>query len=190
MIEWHKHHLVPRHAGGDDSPGNLVKVNIPLHAVLHKIRFQETGDKFDEVAYLSLEGQIGHQEARLEASHESMRRKAKEDPEWREEVNQKISDALVGRPSPKPESSRENYRKANIEHSLHLNTRSSWGHLKGVTSPLKGLRGHKYNHEEVLILRREGHSWASIGERVCIPKSTVQRYYTEHNNKENHDTEI
>ena len=41
---FHKHHLIPKHAGGDNSSSNLVKVNIAMHAFLHRLRYAEKGD--------------------------------------------------------------------------------------------------------------------------------------------------
>lgn len=63
MITWHKHHLVPKHAGGTDDSSNLVRVNIPMHAMLHRIRYEETGDEYDRIAWKALSGQITNQEA-------------------------------------------------------------------------------------------------------------------------------
>ena len=36
MIKWHKHHLIPRHAGGSDDPSNLLKCNVAMPAFLHQ----------------------------------------------------------------------------------------------------------------------------------------------------------
>jgi hypothetical protein len=41
---FHKHHLIPKYAGGDNSPDNLVRVNIAMHAFLHSLRYVEKGD--------------------------------------------------------------------------------------------------------------------------------------------------
>ena len=49
-IIWHKHHIVPRHAGGTDDASNLIKVNIAMHAFLHEQRYKEFGTKKDLLA--------------------------------------------------------------------------------------------------------------------------------------------
>lgn len=59
----HKHHIIPRHAGGTDSPSNIKLLTIPDHAVEHKILFEKYGRWQDEIAFKSLSGQISHLEA-------------------------------------------------------------------------------------------------------------------------------
>jgi hypothetical protein len=72
-INYHTHHIVPKHAGGTDDPSNLVKVNKAMHAFMHRLRYQETGDKWDKIAYKALEGQITHAEATAQARQEFRR---------------------------------------------------------------------------------------------------------------------
>jgi general stress protein YciG len=72
-INYHTHHLVPKHAGGTDDPSNLVRVNVAMHAFLHKLRYKETGDTWDKIAYEALEGQITHAEATSQARQEFRR---------------------------------------------------------------------------------------------------------------------
>ena len=63
IIHYHTHHLVPTHAGGTDDPSNLVKVNVAMHAFMHRLRYIEIGDLWDKIAYESLSGLITHAEA-------------------------------------------------------------------------------------------------------------------------------
>ena len=72
-INYHLHHIVPKHAGGTVNPGNLVRVNVAMHAFLHKLRYEETGDKWDKIAYEALEGQITRAEATAQARQEFRR---------------------------------------------------------------------------------------------------------------------
>ena len=58
----HKHHIVPRHAGGTDDPANLIELTIAEHAEAHRLLFEEYGRWQDRVAWLSLSGIIGHEE--------------------------------------------------------------------------------------------------------------------------------
>lgn len=51
--------------GGTDDPKNLLKVNIPLHAFLHKILYEEHNFKEDLIAYQALTKQITKAEAFL-----------------------------------------------------------------------------------------------------------------------------
>ena len=76
-IYWHYHHVVPRHAGGTDDKSNLIKVNIPMHAFLHRQRYIETGDEFDRIAADMLGGRTASEQARIAACKEGQRRSDK-----------------------------------------------------------------------------------------------------------------
>jgi len=56
-IYTHKHHIVPRHAGGDNSEDNLVELTIEDHAIAHRIRYKLYGQIQDKLAWRMLEGQ-------------------------------------------------------------------------------------------------------------------------------------
>ena len=85
---WHYHHLVPRHAGGSDDKSNLVKVNVAMHAFLHQLRYDETGDEYDRIAAQSLRKQIGRQEATTQAVKEAFKRLGKE---WTKSLANKVA---------------------------------------------------------------------------------------------------
>lgn len=61
----HKHHIVPRHAGGTDDPSNLVELTVEDHAIAHLVRYRIYKDERDHVAYRMLTGQISKQDAIL-----------------------------------------------------------------------------------------------------------------------------
>ena len=54
----HKHHIIPIHAGGTNSPNNLIELTVAEHAEAHKILFEKYGRWQDEVAWRGLSGQI------------------------------------------------------------------------------------------------------------------------------------
>lgn len=58
----HKHHIIPKHAGGSDDPSNLVELTIEEHAEAHRLLFLEHGRWQDELAWKGLAGLIGHDE--------------------------------------------------------------------------------------------------------------------------------
>ena len=58
----HKHHIVPKHAGGSDDPINLQELTISEHADAHKKLYEKYGRWQDKVAWLSLSGMIGKDE--------------------------------------------------------------------------------------------------------------------------------
>lgn len=65
-IYTHKHHIIPRHAGGTDDPSNLVELTIEDHAIAHEVRYRIYGDDRDRVAALMIRGQISGYDAFIE----------------------------------------------------------------------------------------------------------------------------
>ena len=51
-----KHHIVPKHHGGEDISENIIEVDIREHALLHKKILEETGCKTCYKSYKSLMG--------------------------------------------------------------------------------------------------------------------------------------
>jgi hypothetical protein len=86
----HKHHIIPKHIGGTDSPDNLVELSIEEHAEAHRVLYEEHGRIQDKRAWLGLAKIITGKEiiAEILSSPKS------------EEHKQKISQALKGRPAP------------------------------------------------------------------------------------------
>ena len=58
----HKHHIIPRHAGGTDESTNIIELTIEEHAEAHKKLFEQYGRKEDELAWKCLSGIISKQE--------------------------------------------------------------------------------------------------------------------------------
>ena len=58
----HKHHIIPRHAGGTDDPSNLVELTVEEHANAHRRLYEEEGRWQDELAWKTLSGLIGKDE--------------------------------------------------------------------------------------------------------------------------------
>ena len=48
----HKHHIIPRHAGGTDDPLNLVELTVEEHALAHKLLYEKYGKKPAEITYV------------------------------------------------------------------------------------------------------------------------------------------
>ena len=63
----HKHHIIPKHAGGSDEPENLIELTIAEHAEAHRLLYEEHGRWQDKIAWEMLSGQIGKEQAVLEA---------------------------------------------------------------------------------------------------------------------------
>jgi hypothetical protein len=62
----HKHHIIPRHAGGTDDPSNLVELTIEEHAEAHRILYEQYNRKEDYLAWRGLSGLIGQDEMLFE----------------------------------------------------------------------------------------------------------------------------
>lgn len=50
----HKHHIVPKHAGGTDDPSNIVELTIEEHAEAHRILYETYGRVQDKRAWMGL----------------------------------------------------------------------------------------------------------------------------------------
>lgn len=74
----HKHHIIPRHAGGSDDPSNIVELTIEEHAEAHRLLYEQYGRLEDKWAWLGLSGQIGKDEILREIA---MSQKGKKKPE-------------------------------------------------------------------------------------------------------------
>ena len=104
MPIYHKHHVVPRHAGGTDDPSNMTcSLTIQEHAEHHRYRYEMLGEWQDRIAWQGLLGMIPKQEAirqihvengRMNGQAQLGRRKQSE------ETRRKIGEALRGRPNP------------------------------------------------------------------------------------------
>jgi hypothetical protein len=76
----HKHHIVPKHAGGTDDSSNIIELSIEDHAEAHKILYEQHGRWQDKIAWLALSGQIEVEEAiRLAQSNGSKKFKESAD---------------------------------------------------------------------------------------------------------------
>ena len=64
----HRHHIIPRHAGGTDEPSNFVEVTVEEHAELHFARYLELGEVGDWLAFQALSGQASSEWWELKSS--------------------------------------------------------------------------------------------------------------------------
>jgi hypothetical protein len=58
----HKHHIIPRYAGGDNLQENLVELTTTQHAMWHYAEWTRKKDDRDYLAWKCLSGQIGKEE--------------------------------------------------------------------------------------------------------------------------------
>jgi hypothetical protein len=58
----HRHHIVPKHAGGTDDLSNIIELSVEEHAQAHKELYEKYGRWQDKCAWLGLSEQIGNDE--------------------------------------------------------------------------------------------------------------------------------
>ena len=62
MIIYHKHHIIPKHAGGTDDLHNIVELTVEEHAQAHQLLWEKHGKKEDWLAWKMLSGQLSNKE--------------------------------------------------------------------------------------------------------------------------------
>jgi hypothetical protein len=77
MTIYHRHHFIPRHAGGTDDLSNIIVVTTSKHAEFHYERWVILGDQFDRIAWLSLVGQLKNAERNILIFSEAGKRGSK-----------------------------------------------------------------------------------------------------------------
>ena len=87
----HKHHIIPKHAGGTDDPSNLVELTTEEHAEAHRVLFEQYGRWQDYYAWQGLSGQMGKEDLikRIQSIANSKPKS--------EETKRKMSKAFTGR---------------------------------------------------------------------------------------------
>jgi hypothetical protein len=50
----HKHHIIPKHAGGTDDPDNIIELSVEEHAEAHRRLYEQYGRVQDKVAWMGL----------------------------------------------------------------------------------------------------------------------------------------
>lgn len=56
-VVWHKHHIIPKHAGGTNDKSNIIKLSLPEHSIAHYLRYLEFGGTPDLTSSKMLSGQ-------------------------------------------------------------------------------------------------------------------------------------
>ena len=73
----HKHHIIPKHMGGTDDPGNLISLTPEEHAEAHRILYENYGKIEDYLAWKGLSGFIGKEDIIKELMRENGKRLGK-----------------------------------------------------------------------------------------------------------------
>jgi hypothetical protein len=56
-VYYEKHHIIPRHMGGNNNPENLIKLDLRQHTLIHYILFRQHRNLGNEIAYKMKSGQ-------------------------------------------------------------------------------------------------------------------------------------
>jgi hypothetical protein len=58
----HRHHIVPKHAGGADDPSNIIELTVEEHADAHRLLYEQYGRHQDWLAWQGLAGLLSKEE--------------------------------------------------------------------------------------------------------------------------------
>lgn len=109
----HKHHIIPKHAGGSNDPSNLVELTIEEHAEAHRKLYLEHGRWQDRLAWLGLSRKINEDnDIRIAAIREGIKTRDQsyfKTQEW----SDRISSLTKG--VPKSEEHKQSMRKPKSE---------------------------------------------------------------------------
>ena len=83
----HKHHIIPKHMGGNNHPSNIIELTVEEHAEAHRLLYEQHNKWQDHVAWRCLSGQITTDEARRQAASNSNRGRTCSD-ETREKIRE------------------------------------------------------------------------------------------------------
>ena len=98
----HKHHIIPKHAGGSNDPSNLIELTPEEHAEAHKLLWEEHGRWQDYIAWQGLAKRMSCEEiirekARLANTGRVPRHKGKKTGPRPNEVRKLISETMRAR---------------------------------------------------------------------------------------------
>jgi hypothetical protein len=141
----HKHHIIPRHAGGSNDSTNIIQLTPEEHAEAHRVLFETHGRWQDYIAWQGLAKRLSNEEInRLKSSLANVGRipwhKGKTIGPRSEETKRKISEKLTGfkRPvgSTRKPMSEETKRKISEAHKKS-------GHAPTKEATLKSIKSRK-----------------------------------------------
>lgn len=120
----HVHHIIPRYAGGTNTPENLVELTVEEHAEAHRILWETHGDLRDKMAWLMLSGKTEEAESlRIELARQGYN-KFLADAQRTDKWKSRISESLKGHTQSvetrrkRSDSLKKAYREGRKQHTL------------------------------------------------------------------------
>jgi hypothetical protein len=147
----HKHHIIPKHAGGTDHPSNLIALSIEDHAEAHRVLWEQHGLTADFVAWKMLSGKTDEAElARIELAKNGFVEFVK-DKERSASWKKNISKSLKGKPQTEQSKAKksESLKKAYAD-----GKRDSW-----FSKADKSFFQSNYNSDRMSEGRRKSSKW-------------------------------
>lgn len=90
----HKHHIIPKHAGGSNDKSNIIELTIEEHANAHKLLFEQYGKIEDFIAWKMLSGKTEECELeRIELAKQGFNNFMKSDDvlKWKNKISNSLS---------------------------------------------------------------------------------------------------
>ena len=133
----HKHHIIPKHAGGTDEPSNLIELTIEEHAEAHRILFETYGKKEDELAWKGLAGLIPREQIMIEyyeyyRGENHPRFGIKRDASVKQKISEKLKGHIVSEETKKIWSEQRKGQKHSDE---RRKIRSEYNKLNNIKPP-------------------------------------------------------
>ena len=147
----HRHHIIPKHAGGSDDPSNLIDLSVEAHAEAHRILWEQNGMTADFVAWKMLSGKSSEAEfARIELAKNGFVEFIKDNERsvtWRKN----ISESLKG----KPQTEQSKIKKSeSLKKAYSEGRRNSW-----FSKADKSFFQSNYNSDRMSEGRRKSSKW-------------------------------
>lgn len=162
----HKHHIVPRHAGGSDDSSNLIELTVEEHAEAHKLLFEQYGNQKDYIAWQALSGLITKEEARRLAVSDSLT--------GRKQSKEQIEKRVAARLKTRPHSTLGQKNKpASEERKRKISEANS-----GKTSPFKGKERHNDNTKSIMSESAKNRKLFECPKcKIKMQKPNLSRYH-------------
>jgi hypothetical protein len=149
----HRHHIIPKHAGGGNEPSNIKKLTVEEHALEHKKLYEKYKRPEDKVAWLALSGQLTKEES-LSIGYKIGREKTdsflkeKYGEDWRSKLGKKANESLKEKIKNNKKFAEEmlNSRRANIKLAhISANTEQAKEKKRNTFKRIKHQQGTKNN---------------------------------------------